>query len=398
MDENVVDLNKERKKRARKPFRPLRSLLSAIFIFVVVGLVLYAVINRDQLQGNPMLAFFERLNIPFQREGEPADQFIYDRNLRNSVQVYRNGLVILSPARLAVHDVSGREQVSIAVNMPNPVLRVGDNALLSFDRGGQALLIHRRYELRRSEVFEHGIINAHMNVDGRYLLITRQPGYAAVITVYNADDRRMYQWFSAAQFVVDAALSPHANAIAVATVRQDGIAALGEVRLFNARDDSGEPAYVFSQPDGVPLAVTYRRGNVIATLWEDELILLDNQAREIARWGWSGQVLRSFSFGGDYIVLQVSRYQSEGGSTIVVLDNDGNVIAEKAFGEDIIDLDAGGGKIALLTRDAGVVYSTRLEELGVVMIEPDERGVIVRDDGSLVLLGQRAARVISIEE
>lgn len=392
---DVVDLAAERRKRARRRLRPKPALFFTLFLILIAGFLLYTILNRDSLTDNPVSKLVESLSFSF-GNGETATVFNYDQDIKNNVQVFKNGLAVLSQKRLSVYDGSGEEQVGEAISFQNPVLRVNGNHLLIFDRNGIHLYGYKGYEKRIVTENLGGILNAKLNSDGRYVVLAREAGYTGVATVYGADDTALYKWKSADQLVTDVALSANAEQLVAATVKQDGVNTVGEIRIYSTRDDSGQPTHSFTQLDGLPLAVDYKSKSIIASLWEHEMVLLNTDCEEIARYSWEGKILRSYCLTGDGIVLQVSQYETEGGSTVIVLNNEGKVLAEQDFSVDIIGISAESDKLALLTHDACAVYTKALEQLGSVQVPNDARSVIVLQDGSVFLLGRDGATLMNL--
>jgi hypothetical protein len=400
--DNVVHIDTERKKLDKQERKPPGKILIAFYVVLtgfIIAATIYYTIHRDTMNADSVNRLLESVRISF-ASAETADTFAYDEGRGSVFAPYKGGLAVMSKDRLAVYCGAGNERIALRADERDPVLRAGSDHLLSFGRGGERLRLIRNYRVENEMTFDGGIIAADITANGQFAVLYRQRGYAAVAGVYKRNGDPLYRWNSAEQYLLDCALAPNGSRLALATVRQDGQKLTGGIRVMNVRDDSGIPVGEYSRDDEIPIAVMYKNNSTIYTLWENSMIILDADCNAVGSYSWQGRILRGFCFNGNLPVLQLSRNDAGGGSEMVVLDNEGQVISRRPFHEDIVSIGAAGAYISLLTHERVNVYEYGGEWklFGTSAVNAGTARVLQRDNGSVMLIGPSGASLLSYFE
>ena len=102
--------------------------------------------------------------------------------------------------------------------------------------------------------------------------------------------------------------------------------------------------------------------------------------------------LRGSSMGGDnYAALLLSRYRSGSTMKLVTVSSDGTEMASLDSSQEVLSMSAAGKYIAVLYSDSLVLYTPQLQEYARLDGTEYARSVIMREDGTAVLIGSSSA-------
>ena len=107
---------------------------------------------------------------------------------------------------------------------------------------------------------------------------------------------------------------------------------------------------------------------------------------------YTGGFLREFDLGGgDCVPLLLGRYKSGSAGRLVTVNTAGEEIASLSVDEQILNISAAGRYVAVLYADRMVVYTRELQEYAILMDTTSARDVLMRADGSALLLEEEKA-------
>ena len=87
------------------------------------------------------------------------------------------------------------------------------------------------------------------------------------------------------------------------------------------------------------------------------------------------------------MTLSLNMYRAGNRYTVVTVDEAGQELGSLYIGEEILDLSACGKYIAVLTPENLTVYTRDLQVYAQTMDTGTATGVLMREDGSVLLLG-----------
>ena len=91
------------------------------------------------------------------------------------------------------------------------------------------------------------------------------------------------------------------------------------------------------------------------------------------------------------IVLQLNRYQSGSVGKLVSVGTDGTEVGSLDINREILNLSAAGRYLAVLYTDSLVIYNRELQVYATLRGTGFARAVIMRPDGSALLLSSESA-------
>lgn len=97
--------------------------------------------------------------------------------------------------------------------------------------------------------------------------------------------------------------------------------------------------------------------------------------------------------GDGFTALLLNRYKSGGVGRLVTVDTDGQEIAALDVNEEILSISAAGRYLAVLYMDSVVIYTEELEIYAQLEGTDYARSVLMRQDGSALLLAAESAHL-----
>ena len=199
---NMRVVNGKKLERKRKLRISFSAVAAAAVVIVILRLILPVGIFEN----------VQNLTALIGSGGYPAE--INSTEVLNAVS-RGNYYYVLTDTRLNAYSNGGKEIYSYSHGFENPVLKTSKTRAMVFSQGGTEAYIYNLAELKNAVSTEKEIITANISDSGTYALVTRSDSYASVVSVYNKNDKLVYEWYSSEDTVNNVAVSPNGKKIAV---------------------------------------------------------------------------------------------------------------------------------------------------------------------------------------
>ncbi len=311
----------------------------------------------------------------------------------NRFHLLKKGLVILSNEKLSVYSMSGEEKYSVPLTYRNPTVSGSEKHLIAFDRGSTEFLVTNGTSILLQEEAASNIINANMNRNGAFSLITDGPDCKTLLSVYNPSFDLVYKLYSTEQYVMDAAISNNNKSMAVLTLSASGEGFIGAVSFYHL--DEEEPYFTHSLTDCVPLAVEYDAGGQIRVLCENRYLLFDKDGTLLTEFPFDQTDLLSYTFGSKRMVgLLTNNYSTGGYSSMTLLSRNDEEPLSISFREETLAVSAAGNYIAVRCPNKIVVYDRKLRLDRTYTVPAGVKSCIMREDGTVLIIGANFATLL----
>ena len=374
----------------KKPRRKLRGcLIFFLTLVAVLGVVVFAA-YRD---GTGFDALRRYLNYGSVEKAGGESVYDYDASASNRFAALGDRLVVLSDTRLRVLNASGGEVWSTAVNMSAPALHSGGGKAVAYDVGGTVLYVVDQngevLTLTTSE--EEPFISATLNGDGWLAVTAKLKGYKGCVRVYNSDMEEVFLFRSSRRFVSDAWVAGKGSALAAVTLGQESGTFVSNVVLYHLTEE--EPYGNYDVTDGLAAATGWVDGK-LAVVSDTSLTFADTKGTVEATCSYSDAHLREYDLNGDgFAAVLLNRYQTGSVGRLVTVAADGTELGSLDVSEEIQDISACGKYLAVLYLDRLVIYNPMLEAYASLKGTEAVRGVLMRYDGSALLLFSESAKL-----
>ena len=384
------------RRQEKRPNPVLRLLAFLVTAVMVLGAV-YLILNYDKLNFDAVKRWFAYRDLERGDSGQ-AESFPYDGDSSSTFASLDGDLLVCSSTGVRLYSASGQIYVDRTMVMEHPVAAAAGDTALAYDAGGRTLVVCRDREEAFSLELEEGesILSADVNRQGWMVVLTRVSGYKGVVTVYDGDFQPRMQLNVSERFVMDAALAPDNQAVALVTMGLTDGSFTSQVELYPTAGDSAEgltPRTAAEVGSQVILEMTWDDAGIWA-LGEDELCHLDGDGALTGRYTYSDRYLKGFSLAGDgTAALLLGKYRAGSTAELAVVDAQGEARAVVPLDEQVLSISAAGRYVALLTADRLDIYDQDLELYHTLEGTQSARKALQRSDGSVLLIGSDTARV-----
>ena len=122
---------------------------------------------------------------------------------------------VLTNSHISAYTNAGKELFSYSHGFEKPIIKTSSTRALVFNQGGVSALIFNNNGLKETLTTENEILCGGISDSGTYALATISDEYASAVSVYNKQNKLIYEWFSAENTVNNVAISPNGKKIAV---------------------------------------------------------------------------------------------------------------------------------------------------------------------------------------
>ena len=361
--------------------------------FLILAVVLAVVIVAAYRDGTGFDALKRLFSYGGGSEIMEETGYRYDASDNNRFAALGNALVVLSDTKLQILGRDGQEVWSTAVRMTSPALSVGGGRAVAYDVGGTELYVvdEDGQVLALTAQEDYPFLSARLNGDGWLAVTKEQEGYKASVTVYNGRMEEVFAFNASQRFVVDACVTDDNTMLAAVTLGQENSVFVSNVVLY--RLDQEEPAADYDITDGLVLAIGQQDGRLV-TVSDTCLTYADQDGEIQATYSYGGGYLREYDLSGDgFSALLLNRYKSGSVGRLVTVDTEGQEIASLDVNQEILSLSAAGSYLAVLYMDSVVIYTDELEPYATLEGTDYARSVLMRQDGSALLLASDSAHL-----
>ena len=376
---------------APKPKKnPLKGILTFVLILLTVLVVMLLAAYRD---GTGFDVLRRYLNYGVVERSTEESVYDYDGGASMRFAAVEDCLAALTENSLQILSPDGKEVWGVQLNLRNPALVSGGGLAAAYDVGGTLLYVVNAYgEVMKLEVHaEEPLISVNLNEDGWLAVTSEKKNHKGWVRVYNPEMELMFEFNSSRRFVLDACVTGGGTGLAAVTLGQEDGAFVNSIVLYDLKRE--DPVATYNVADSLVLAAEGKHSRIV-TVTESVLTHAKTDGTILSEFSFENEFLRDFSLDGEtFSVLHLGRYSSGSAGRLVSVNDDGEVLGVLDVNEEILDISAAGRYLAVLYADGVVVYNAALQAYGELEGFDQADGVLMRTDGSVLLLGEETAHL-----
>ena len=380
----------QREQAAPRRHGGVRRAAKLLAVLVLVLAVVLVAAYQDLSSFDSVRRLFSYNKVTQDEQGK-AELYSFDNDRTNVYAMLGERLIVASTTNVAVLANDGTRVYSESVRMTHPAVAVGGQTVLVYDIGGQtALLLGEKGLLRDcGKLCDAGILSASLNSSDYLTLTTEKSGYQSVVSVYDPTGNALFTFNSSDRYVMDACVLRDCKHLAVVTLGEADGAFASTLKLYALLSETPESVNVLN---GSLVLSLGNLGGRLVTIADDRLTVFGADGSLSGSYRYDYPYLRAQSTGGtDYTALLLSRYRSGSTLKLVTVSADGEKIGESDIGKEVLCISAAGKYLAALYSDSLTIYTSDLSEYATLSNTEYAKSVIMREDGTALLLGTSSA-------
>lgn len=381
------DLQEDAPKRMEKKNyrRRLLRLLGAVVcvLLVVLAAVLWDSTAFDGLRRAVVYASAEK------DEKGCAKLYTYAAERDGCYVSLSGSLIQATPRRILLLGEDGETRYNADVKFRRSAVVSNGTEAAVYDLGGTDIHVLNDRGLARRVTADGEILSCTINEKGALAVTTNKSGYKAAVTVYDETGEKVFAFHSSDRFLMTAAVSRDSRQMAAVALGQSGGEFTSSVVLYAL--DSTEPL-AKNELSGSAVYDLGMVGKHWCAVGEDGLHFLTTGGEKAAFYDFEGTYLRRCSMDGDgFAAALLGRYKSGIQTQLVTVDHTGAQLAILDMEKEVLSLSAAGKYVAVLYSDELAIYDKNLELCARLEELSSAKVVLMRDDGSAVLVGADSA-------
>ena len=378
MSDNVSKLNTKRPGSMAK--RVAAFALLAVLVCALVALYVF----RDSLNLDAVRRFVRYLDVKNQNASE---RITFDAHSANQYADLHGALAIASVSGLRVYSDKGDEQAAVLASLAAPQIDCGGKYAMAYDAGGYGLVAAHA---SKGEVLNisttEPIFDADIASDGSICYVSTESGYKTVAYVYNERQQMIYRWLSSSQFLPLCTVNSGAKTLACVSLGQSG--GIYESSVVLLKTDSDQIEKTVSLGNELIYDLEFTDNDTLCAVGENSISYLTSSGERMGKYDYDDAYLKDFSFGGSgFLTLTLNMYKAGNRYRVVTVGTDGEEIGSLSTDAQILDVSAAGAYVAVLTAKNLTIYNAALELYAEQENTGSATNVVMRDDGSAILLG-----------
>lgn len=333
--------------------------------------------------------------------------YSYDDAADSRFAVLGEHLVVLSASSLKLLSGDGGVLWSSSVNMDSPALAKGGGRVVAYDVGGTELhILDESGEVKTLTAdSEEPYIAATLNKRGWLAVTAEKQNCKGYVAVYNEALEKRFEFKSRRRFVIDAYVLDDCSSVAAVTLGQEDSVFVSNVVLYDLKStgstdlmeaaSSGQfetkPKADYNVSGGLVFALREQEGR-LAAVSDTSLTFASSRGTVEAEYPFRSAHLREYTLDGDgFTALLLNRYKAGSVGKLVTVATDGTELASLDINEEVQGISAAGRYLAVLYIDRLTIYNEDLEIYAILNGMEDANGILMREDGSVLILANRSA-------
>ena len=358
----------------------LKRVLMVLLVLIAVLAVVVAAAWKDLSGLDSVRRLFSYNNVTQDEQGK-VELYSFSNDRSNTFALLGDHLIVASTTGVSVYGSSGDVVDSTS----------GGQTAAVYDIGGQTLLLYSSGGLVRDMSGEcsGSILSVSVNPSDYLALNAEKSGYKSAVTVYDASGEKVFAFNSSERYVIDAVVMRDCKRMAAVTLGESGGSFADTVNIYSLGSEKADSVNTLT---GSLLLSLDSVAGTLSCLTDEGLTLFSANGTLAGSYRYEYPYLRGASMGGDsFAVLLLSRYRSGSTLKLVTVASDGTEMASLDSNHEILSLSAAGKYIAVLYSDSLVLYTAQLQEYARLDGTEYARSVLMRADGTAVLVGSSSA-------
>ena len=367
--------------------KSVKRILIAAGILVFLGLLVFAVANRDKLTPEKISSWFKYDVLGSHDTGYPVK--IVGTTVSEGNFYCGNGLCYVSDTAYESLSSTGNELCYTRHSFSKPMLNCDGDNVIVYNLGGNGYAVGSKRELGglRAAKDDKCIITADINTQGDYCIVTQADGYLSKIYVYNKDNEQIYAYSFAQYYINAVSLNSQGTGCVACGVSGDSGSLSGIAYVLDFTKE--EPAGTFALEENIVYRAEYLSFNKICMVCSNSSFMLNTGSGELSQVDYGNMELTAYDIDTDTdcLVLSLSRSGDGRLCSVEYIDSSGKVLKVNDTKRSIESISLYKNQIAILDSGVCYIYDNEGKKLGKASAGNGAVAVGLEDLGNAYILG-----------
>jgi hypothetical protein len=274
--------------------------------------------------------------------------------------------------------------------MKNPAVASGDRNCVFYDVGGTALKLYSGGRILELDTNEN-IISVSMNDAGYFAVSCEESGYKGSVTVFSGSGEAVYKWYSGAGYLLDAAVSPGSDALAVLTLEKSG----SVLHMFELKNEA-EVGTVYISGE-LAFTIAFTGSDSFCTLSENALRFYKTNGSELSATAFGDLHLTDYCVSEDICIISLSKYISGSSVTLTSYSGEGRALGSADLNYSPLTIAAGNQRLMVLGSGVATVFNRELSVFSETQVPAGYSKAVYLPDGGALLLSSYHGEKIALK-
>lgn len=311
-----------------KKLKQLYLVKRLVLVAIIIYIILFIVLNTSYLSIDNLRRFgYSAKTALTQTSASKNDIMSFSSDESPVFSPFKDGFAVLNDSLISVYSKDNIRFSYHNANFRHPVMRVSDEYILCYDRGGKTLKVFNSFDLLFEKEFPDVIINAAIDNSGKIAVLTDKNGYKGQLVYFDSSFKERFLWYSADTYPVDLAFTS-TNTVSVVTVAQE-LENLNTV-VYSLNYVAGEERGNIVSKETFPISVSMKSDGSIEVLSESGLVSFRSGGCNTV-YNYGSQLPHRYYQGDKYTVISHKLSAQNDSYTVSAFDVAGNRIFENLF-------------------------------------------------------------------
>lgn len=340
----------------------VKRILIVVAIILALGLVVFAVANRDAFSPDKVSHWFKYDLLGSSDEGYPVS--IIGSTINSGNFQSDGDVMYVSDTSFAALSSSGNEIGYNQHGFANPILCTAGENVLIYNLGGNGFVTGTKEKLNKAKDTDYYVLTADINDKGYYCVVTQTDGYLSKIHVFNNNNEKIYSYSFSDYYINSVALNANGTGCVACGVTGDNGSLLGIAYVLDFSQE--KPVATHSLEENTIYSVEYFNSNTVCMVGSNSSYTLDIGAAALKQIDYSNMQLTAYDINTDTntFVLALSRSGDGRTCSIEYINSAGEVLKVNDTNLAIESISLYKNRIAVLDSDVGYLFDTDGNKIG----------------------------------
>lgn len=363
--------------KKRKRARLIRRIAISV---IVISLAIVIIINKDNLTPE---AISNWLSGSLGQGGEGGFPVKMPSGEVVSLDNVGSDIALTNQTNVYFYSSKGNEMRSVQHARKNVQAKAAGGNLLVYSVGAQEVSVETIKKTAASLKTEKPIITGEVCKSGEFTIATQSDVYTSEMKVYDKNANAIFKWTPSVGVISSLAISQDGNRVAAATIYTQGGKIMTGIHLFST--SKSEALFSYKIENQIVRSL-YCDKNGVTVITDMQYTRLDEYGVEVGTFSFDEKNLIDTTDVSNGHALLFEDVNDPNKSVLCTLSTKAELKAEANIAENIIDMDASGENIYLISETGAFLYEAstgiRRDECEV---EDDAVRVCAHSSGAYVI-------------